>query len=276
MARRVFCEALSLELNLPDKCERIVSLSPAATESLFSMGLGEKIVAVSAYCVRPEEARKKPIIGSYGSLNLDRLRSLKPDLILTTTGYQRSLAIKLSKDFPVYALILPPSLASLISFCSEACLVAGYYEEAKKLEHDLLRRLSSIGKSKKKMKVYVEIDFGMPVSFGAYSYITDAISYLGHESVFEKEPKEWLEPKMDSVKEYDPDAIIYEPKMFRDISKEELLRIFENRNWNEIKAVKEGKIFITPRPYDFLAHHGPSFINEVLPWLKNVLDSDHN
>jgi ABC-type hemin transport system substrate-binding protein len=59
--RKVFCETLGLELKLPEKCERIISFSPAVTEALFSMGLGDKIVGVSVYCVRPEEAKKTNI-----------------------------------------------------------------------------------------------------------------------------------------------------------------------------------------------------------------------
>jgi len=269
--RKVFCECLGLELKLPDKCERIISFSPAVTESLFMMGLGEKIVGVSVYCVRPKEARKKTIIGSYSNTNIERIKSLKPDIIFTTTGYQREFAIKLSKYFPVYSIPLPLTITSLISTCAEVGYVAGYYEEARKLENELISYLLNIRPINKKLKVYVEIDLGGPVSFGAFSYITNSLEYLGVKNIFSEEACEWLIPDFEKIKKEDPDVIIYEGKMFRQETKEEILKKLKNRGWENLKAIRNDNLFLTPPPYDFLAHHGPSFILEALPWLQNIL-----
>ena len=86
-------------MEIPDNPKRIISFSPAVTETLFMLGLGENIVGVSAFCARPEEARKKRKVGSYNSVSFDLLRSLHPDLIFTVTGYQREFALKLSETF---------------------------------------------------------------------------------------------------------------------------------------------------------------------------------
>ncbi len=270
--RRVYCESLETELNLPDRCERIISFSPAITEALFLMGLGDKIVGVSAFCVRPKEAREKQILGSYSKANLDKIRSLKPDIIFTTTGYQREFAKNLSKEFNVFASPLPTSISGIVNLCHEVGLVAGYYEEARKLQYRLLNEINKVKPSSSRLKVYIEIDFGMPVTFGAYSYITDAINFLGHINIFQGEASEWLEPDFRAVIEREPDVILYEPKMFSEESKEDILRKFEKRGWSNLKALKEGKLYVTPGPYDFLAHHGPSFIIEALNWLNNTLN----
>ena len=55
--RSVFCEVLGAELKLAGIPRRIISLSPAATETLFELGLGENIVGVSAFCVHPAEVK---------------------------------------------------------------------------------------------------------------------------------------------------------------------------------------------------------------------------
>lgn len=273
MVRRIYCEALEKELVLPDRCERIISFSPAVTEALFLMGLGDKIVGVSAFCVRPAEARSKQILGSYASVNKERIASLKPDIIFTTTGYQRDFAKELAEHFNVFAIPLPLSLAGIINFCFEAGMVAGYYDEARRLERFLMKELCKYSPSKTKLRVYIEIDFGIPVTFGAYSYITDSINFLGHESIFQDEHREWLESKDGLILDRDPDVVIYEPKMFRSESKEEVLKKFGKRGLDMLRAIREGRLYITPGPYDFLAHHGPSFITEVLPWLQRVLEA---
>jgi len=74
----IFSEALGKEVNVPDRPERIVSLSPAVTETLFMLGLGDRLIGVSAFCARPEEARRRRKVGSYSTSNVDLLREMKP------------------------------------------------------------------------------------------------------------------------------------------------------------------------------------------------------
>jgi ABC-type Fe3+-hydroxamate transport system substrate-binding protein len=252
------------------------------------MGLGEKIKGVSVYCVRPPDARKKIIIGSYSTYKREKLLEINPDIIFTTTGYQLEFAKKLSDEFPVWPIRLPSNLADVISTCCEAGLVAGYPDEARQLERKLIDHLfdlkSQLGKinsssgshknednnDNNKIKVYVEIDLGGPTTFGAYSYITDALDFLGFENIFSDEPKEWLRPDDKVVSKKNPDVIIYEPKMFsKRREKEEIIKkLFER--FGEIKAIKNKNVFITPGIYDFLAHHGPSFITETLQWILEI------
>lgn len=273
--RKVYCEITGVELDLPDRCERIVSFSPAVTEALFEMGLGDYIVGVSVYCVRPKEARNKTIVGSYNTFKEDKLKELNPDIIFTTTGYQLELVKNLGERFRVYPVRLPPCVAEIISTSYEVGVVAGYFSNAREIERKLtieLNRLISDGEmGKDKPKVYIEIDLGGPVTFGAYSYITDAIELLGGVNIFGNYPSEWLVPDDESVKFLNPDVIIYEPKMFSKNRDRGRIIDFLRGRFGEIKAIKEDKVFITPGIYDFIAHHGPSFITEAMPWIKEVL-----
>jgi ABC-type Fe3+-hydroxamate transport system substrate-binding protein len=274
--RKVYCEITGKELFLPDRCERIVSFSPAVTEALFEMGLGEFVLGVSVYCVRPQIARKKVIVGSYNTFNEEKLRKLNPDIIFTTTGYQLDLIKNLGERFQVYPVRLPPSVSEIISTSYEAGVVAGYFSNARELERKLTNKLSETISDRKankpKVKVYIEIDLGGPVTFGAYSYITDAIELLGGENIFGNYPAEWIAPDDNKVKELNPDVIIYEPKMFsKNRDKDKIVNFLLGR-FGDVKAIKDDKVFITPGIYDFLAHHGPSFITEVMPWLKEIID----
>ncbi len=270
--RKVFNEILSSNIELPDQCKSIVSFSPAITESLFVMGLGEYVKGVSVYCVRPIEARTKVVLGSYNSYKKEKLDEINPDIIFTTTGYQLELIEKLGKSYPLFPVSLPVTISELISSCVKCGIAAGYYQSARSLQSFLLKHLNvflnSVYSGK---KVYVEIDLGGPVSFGAYSYITDALKLLGVKSIFEDKPVEWLTPVDAEVSQLNPEIIIYEPKMFsrrRDYNeiKNKLLKRFGN-----IDALVNDKLFVTPGSYDFIAHHGPSFITEVIPWMKKII-----
>ena len=61
---------------------RIVSMSPALTEVLFALGLGDRVVGVTTYCDYPPEARRLPKIGGYVDPSVEAVVALSPDLVL--------------------------------------------------------------------------------------------------------------------------------------------------------------------------------------------------
>lgn len=273
MTREVYNEITHQNLSLPEKCERIVSFSPAITEALFEMGLEDKIKGVSVYCVHPIQARKKKIISAYNTFKEKVIDEIKPDLIFTTTGYQLELIKKLNEKYPVYPLRLPPTVSELIANCVEAGIVAGYYDEARNLQKKLLKKLTKliVPSVQYRLKVYIEIDLGGPVTFGAFSYITDGIHLAGGKNIFGSKPVEWMIPTDNELKHLDPDIIIYEPKMFSKRPDKEKLKEKLSQRFGNLKAIKEDKLFITPTNYDFFAHHGPGFILKTLKWLKEII-----
>lgn len=245
---KLFNEILGRVVGVPDKPTRIISFSPAVTESLFMLGLGPSIVGVSAFCARPPEARKKRSVGSYNSVSTDLLRSLKPDLIFTVTGYQREFALKLANSFSVYPLELPVSVSGIIDMIVKIGLVVGTNERVWYLSSKLLRRLSIIEPMRRRLKAYIEIDLGGPVSFGAYSYITDAFHLLGASCLYDDVKSEWLTPDLARVPTDVLDAIFYEAKMYSLFDEEKLQQLISNRGWSKMDAVKKGHCFLSPRP----------------------------
>ena len=61
---------------------RIVSLTPAITETLFALGLGDRVVGVTRFCDYPPEARRKPQVGGYSDPDVEAVVALQPDLVL--------------------------------------------------------------------------------------------------------------------------------------------------------------------------------------------------
>ena len=267
---KMFNEILGKEVSIPKSPKRIASFSPAATETLFELGLGDRVVGVSAFCARPIEARSRRKLGSYNSARDEVLEDIHPDLVLTVTGYQRDFALRLSKRYPVYPLELPVTVAGIIDFVVKVGLVAGAVESGRDIASKLFRSLARLERVDG-LNGYVEIDLGGPVSFGRYSYITDAFRLLGSAHIYEDAACEWLKPNFDEVASKDPDALFYEPKMFSTFGEQDIGPLLVSRGWERMRAAKAGNVFVTPGPLDFLAHHGPSFITEALPWLQRKL-----
>ena len=75
VTRKVFCELCGKELELTEDIKRIVSLSPAITETLYVLGLGDMVVCFTSYDVHPSEAKNK----TFGPLYDDVFNPLKAE-----------------------------------------------------------------------------------------------------------------------------------------------------------------------------------------------------
>lgn len=257
------------EVDVPDRLERIISLSPAVTEILFELGLGGKVVGVTPFCVRPSEATKKKKVASYGYANVEHFRSLRPDLVLTVTGYQNAVADQLSPHFQTFSFRLPSSLSGVIDLVTKVGVVAGEEDKGRLIERDLWRSIRKL-KTGREKTVYYECDLGGPVTFGSLSYITDVLRFMNFRSVFSSIPKEWLAPDLEAVREADPEYVILEPKMFSKRNPGIIDKLVSERNWKNLSAYRNHRFYLTPGRYDFFAHHGPSLVREVLPWLEQI------
>jgi iron complex transport system substrate-binding protein len=65
--------------------QRILSLAPAATEILFDLGLGGKVIGVTEYCTWPPEAKSKANVGDMMHVNLEVLVSMNPDIVVISS-----------------------------------------------------------------------------------------------------------------------------------------------------------------------------------------------
>ena len=91
-------------IQVPDRPERIISLVPSQTELLYDLGLGERVVGITKFCIHPEEwFRSKARVGGTKQVDMDKVRALKPDLIIgNKEENERSDIEALSKEFPVW------------------------------------------------------------------------------------------------------------------------------------------------------------------------------
>jgi iron complex transport system substrate-binding protein len=80
----------------PDSAIRIISLVPAVTEMLYGIGAGAKLVAVSSYDTFPPDVKRLPSVGALLDPNVERILSLKPDLVVVY-GSQTDLKVQLAR-----------------------------------------------------------------------------------------------------------------------------------------------------------------------------------
>lgn len=172
---------------LPD---RIISLSPATTEVLFSLGVSDRIVGVTSFCDHPEEARKKQKVGGMSNPSLEAIVALKPDLVvMTTDGNPREVDDRLrSMGLRTYVWN-ERMLAELPNGVRKLAAALGVSERGGKLAADIEKTLNASRSrihSLKHMKVLYIVWPEPLLVAGPGTAIDDAIVLLGMENAAHK------------------------------------------------------------------------------------------
>jgi iron complex transport system substrate-binding protein len=122
---------------------RIISLVPALTEILFSIGAGPQVIAVSSYDDDPPETKTLPRVGALLDPDTERILSMQPDLVLVY-GSQTELLNQLDRaGIPTFRY-RHGGLAELTPTFHRLGELTGHGDEAVRLSHDIERRLGEV------------------------------------------------------------------------------------------------------------------------------------
>jgi ABC-type Fe3+-hydroxamate transport system substrate-binding protein len=99
-----FTDQMGRSLELEDFPKKIISIVPSQTEYLFDLGLDEEVVGITKFCIHPDSwFRSKERVGGTKNLNIDKIRALKPDLIIGNKEENEQSQIEtLMEEFPVW------------------------------------------------------------------------------------------------------------------------------------------------------------------------------
>ena len=84
--------------------QRVVSLVPSLTEDLFALGAGARVVGVSSFADYPPAARHLPVVGTFASVDAERIVALRADLVLGIASQARMTADVRRAGVPVHLL----------------------------------------------------------------------------------------------------------------------------------------------------------------------------
>jgi iron complex transport system substrate-binding protein len=137
-------DGLGRTVNIEQIPQRIVSLAPSNTEILFALGLGDKVVGVTEYCNYPEEAKAKPKVGGFSTVDIERVVHLEPDLILATHIHSQTVIPALEELGLTVLALTPASLDELMSSITLVGKITGQDKIASNLVDDLGKRVEAV------------------------------------------------------------------------------------------------------------------------------------
>jgi iron complex transport system substrate-binding protein len=137
-------DGLGRSITIDKTPQRIVSLAPSNTEILFALGLGDKVVGVTEYCNYPQEATTKPKVGGFSNVDIEKVVSLEPDLVLATHIHGKTVIPALEKVGLTVVALTPGSLTGVLDSITLVGKITGRNREASKLINDLSTRIEAV------------------------------------------------------------------------------------------------------------------------------------
>jgi len=237
-------DALDQRVCLAEPAQRVVSLSPGATELLFSAGAGDRVVAVSAWSDYPAESADLPQVGDSNRLDLEAIVSLAPDLVVAwVDGNSRSQLERLS-DLGIHVFWLAPrTFDDIAAAVSDLALLTGLpdlgNERAEAFRAEMATLKAQYADARP-VKVFYQIWDQPLMTVNREELISKAISLCGGVNLFGELPR--LVPRIsrEAVLEANPEAIITAGSS-------------DDRQWLEawrefpgLAAVAAGNLFLEP------------------------------
>lgn len=234
---------------LPGPADRIVSLVPAATELLFALGLGDRVVGRTQWCDYPAAAAEVPSVGDGLAPNVEAITARRPDLVVAYRSASNAAAIGRLRDLgtPVIELTLD-RLADLERGARVLATAAG----RPGLGDTLIARVNADVRAatqvlRTRPSVFVLTWRDPPITLGAGSFLSEVIQLAGGANLFADRPEPSFVVSIEAVAKRDPAWVLV-------VGEDE--PAFAGRpEWQTVGAIRErrflrvnGSMFNRPSP----------------------------
>ncbi len=231
--------------------QRIVALAPNITETLFALGLGDRVVGVGAYSTWPPEAAKKPRLGGLFDANLERIVSLKPDLAVLLPS-EKDLADHL-RPLGVDTVIIPNE--TLADVERSFTLIAGRCGVPEAGERLAAEWRAGLAPKPLQNKLRVLVSAGRPegrladlLVAGPDTFYQELLDRLGVINVFADAPVRYPKVSLEEVVARAPDVIL--ELRYEDVSPD--VRRQLETDWNQlgnVPAVRGKRVHVIAGDY---------------------------
>jgi iron complex transport system substrate-binding protein len=249
-------------VSLAAPAERIISLAPHVTEQLFAAGAGAKLVAASEYSDYPEEAKRLPRVASSGTVNLEMVLALKPDLVVAWRLEATAAALVRLEALGVPVFYSEPRRLAQIPDMIEALgELAGTGAAARPLAGSLrkeLARLDAAYRGRRPVSVFYQISERPLMTLGGGQFVSDAIALCGGRNIFADSALMAPVVNVESVLAADPEALV--------TTNDGWLAYW--RRFPGLRAVQRGNLFTVP--VNEMHRHGPRAIRATAVLCRHI------
>lgn len=205
-------DVTGVKLDLTKKYKRVVSLAPSITEIIFALGQGKKLVGVTNYCNYPAATKKNTKIGGFINPNIEKIVSLKPDLVIgTSDGNSKKAILKLRKLRIPCFILRPQSVGEISLSIIDIGKVLGILKQSQKLANKINIEIEKIKKSLRKIKkpkVFLVVGLSPLITVGAGTYEDDLLTLAGGKNIAGKSKIKYPKYNIEEIIVQKPDIIV--------------------------------------------------------------------
>ena len=246
---------------------RIISLAPSVTETLFGLGLGDRVVGVTQYCDYPPEARNKAKVGGFHNPNYEAVMALRPDLVvmLESEAQPRQVFDRLGVDT---LQMHHKSIDGILDSIDLLGTTFGAEPRAEEITSDIRARLERIerktaGRACPTVMFSIDRTLGTGRLEDVYiagcdGHIDRIIELAGGRNVYQQGAARFPVVSREGMINLNPQVIVdlVRGLSVREVSNEEVAADWEQLA--EVDAVRRGRVFVVDDDYAFVP--GPRFI----------------
>lgn len=246
-------------VRVPARPARVVSLAPSLTEIFSAIGAWDLLAGISDYGRVPEGLDEPARVGGLIHPDMERIVSLKPDLVFATTSgnYQEDADQIERLGIPVYTLDTP-TVESVLGGIETIGRIVGRQAPASALVRELRSRLEAVRKrvagAPKPAVLFVIWDKPI-IAPGRNAFVTEALSLSGARSVSEDLPGKWPEMDLEQIIARRPEVILTVPHQ-RAMAE----ALSARPEWAVIPAVRERRIHVVS---DDIQQPGPRIVDGI-------------
>lgn len=199
-------------VRVPQSVDRIVSLAPSLTETVYALGLQDRLVGDTTYCDYPPDAQRKTKVGDTISPSLEQIAVLHPDLVLVTKGLNRLETVHGLDNLGIASYATDPrTVSEIASSLRKLADVLGAPDAgasvAAEMEHNLADLQQRLASSPAKRVLFVVWHQPL-ISVGKHTFIADALRLAGGVSIVDSE-QDWPHVSLEEVAKLQPDFLVF-------------------------------------------------------------------
>lgn len=257
-------DGLGRTVTLPAPAQRIVSLAPSNTESLFAIGAGDQVVGRDEFSDYPAQASDLPSIGGgFGDYNYEAIVALQPDLVLAAeinTPEQVQALEKLGQT--VFFLPNPTNLDEMYTNLATLAHLTGREAEAAALVESLQSRAEAVAQKlstvTNRPTVFYELDStdpDAPWTAGPGTFIDTLITLAGGQNVASQLKDQYPQISLEELLVKNPEIILLGDSAYG-VTPESVL---ERPGWESLGAVQNQRVY--PFDDDLVSRPGPRLVD---------------
>ncbi|MGM0379186.1 MAG: ABC transporter substrate-binding protein [Bacillota bacterium] len=257
-------DGMDREINIESEPKRVISVAPSVTETIYKLNKQDILVGKTEYCDYPKEAQSIDTIGSLQQPNIEKIISLKPDIVFASTHFKEESLKQLEQlDIKVVMIFSQKSFEGVYSNIDLMGKILGAKKKAENVIDEMKKEVKYVKdtvKDLEKKTAYYVVGFGNGNDFTATgeTFISEMIEMAGGINIA-KDATGW-QYSLEKLIEKNPEVIISRKKFIDELK--------VANGYKSLDAIKNDRV--VPVNNNLVERMGPRLSKGLLELAKAI------